>query len=180
MTLKPVLLRTPIEHLSADEASSAISDLARVLAACVEGGAGVGFVLPFSPHEAETFWRSRLAGIESGERHLLVARHDGRIAGTVMLNLSDQANGAHRAEVAKLLVHPEARRLGLASLLMKQLEVLSLALGRWLLVLDTVTGDTAEGIYPKLGYLRVGVIPEFAVSAHGDYDSTTVFYKHLK
>lgn len=180
MTFKPVLPKASIEHLSADEASLEIPDLARVLAACVEDGAGVGFVLPFSQNAAEAFWRSRLAGLESGERHLLIARHDGRIAGTVMLNLADQANGGHRAEIAKLLVHPDARRQGYAGLLMKQAEVLSLALGRWLLVLDTVTGDTAEGIYPKLGYTRVGIIPGFAVSAHGDLDATTVFYKQLK
>lgn len=180
MTARPVLFQAPIEHLSAVEASLEISDLACVLVACVEGGAGVGFVLPFSRDAAETFWRSRLAGLESGERHLLIVRHNGRIAGTVMLNLADQANGGHRAEIAKLLVHPDARRRGYASLLMKQAEVLSLALGRWLLVLDTVTGDTAEEIYPRLGYTRVGVIPEFAVSAFGAFDTTTVFYKQLK
>jgi len=169
----------PIEYLTADEAEAELAALGEVLWACVQGGAGIGFVLPFEKREAETFWQSRLPGLRAGERHLLAARVDGRIVGTVMLELASQDNGRHRAEVAKLMVHPEARRQGLSRRLLAAVESLALSLGRTLLVLDTVTGDTAEGVYPKAGYCRVGVIPGYAQAARGGLDATTVFYKQL-
>lgn len=169
----------PLALLKALEVKSELADLGAVLHACVADGAGVGFVLPFSQEAAEAFWASRLAGIKSGERFLLVARLEGRIVGTVMLELAGQDNGRHRAEVAKLLVHPGARRKGLAKQLLTALDALALSHGRTLLVLDTVTGDVAEGLYPKCGYTRVGTIPAYASSPHGDLDATTVFYKQL-
>ncbi|MEJ8475459.1 GNAT family N-acetyltransferase [Roseibium algae] len=169
----------PVELLTVSEARAGVSELGEVLRACVEDGAGVGFVLPFTQAAAEAFWASRLDGIERGERHLLVVRMEGRIVGTVMLELAQQDNGRHRAEVAKLLMHPTARRKGLARKLLGALDGLALSLSRTLLVLDTVTGDTAEGLYPQCGYIRVGVIPAYATSAHGSLDATTVFYKQL-
>lgn len=173
----PVL--PPIEILTADKAEAELASLGEVLWACVQGGAGIGFVLPFEREEAEAFWKSRLAGLRAGERHLLVARLDSKIVGTVMLELAPQDNGRHRAEVAKLMVHPQARRQGLSRKLLAAVEGLASSLGRTLLVLDTVTGDTAEGIYPKAGYSRVGVIPGYAQATRGGMDATTVFYKQL-
>ncbi|WP_346894654.1 GNAT family N-acetyltransferase [uncultured Roseibium sp.] len=179
MTKSDLSVLTQIETLSADQAEAELAALGEVLWACVQGGAGIGFVLPFEKQEAVAFWRSRLAGLGAGERHLLVARVDGRIVGTVMLELAPQDNGRHRAEVAKLMVHPEARRQGLAGKLLAAVEDLALSLARTLLVLDTVTGDTAESVYPKAGYSRVGVIPGYAQAARGGLDATTVFYKQL-
>ncbi len=178
--IKPVFSPAPpIVLLTEKQASAKMTDLGALLCACVEGGAGIGFVLPFSQSEAEAFWQSRLEGIRSGDRYLLVAFQEVGIAGTVMLELAPQDNGRHRAEIAKLMVHPKARRQGLARKLLTAAEDLALSLGRTLLVLDTVTGDTAETLYPKCGYQRVGVIPDYAMSATDGMDSTTVFYKQL-
>jgi hypothetical protein len=41
---------------------------------------------------------------------VLVARDDGRIVGTVQFELACRLNQPHRAEVAKLLVHPSRSR----------------------------------------------------------------------
>lgn len=168
-----------IKTLSAEAASGLLDPLADILIGCVEGGAGVGFVQPFSHDEAVRFWQSRLPGIERGERYLLLAMEAGKPAGTVMLELAPQDNGRHRAEVAKLLVHPDFRRRGIARKLLEALDQLALRLGRRLLVLDTVTGDTAEGLYPQCGYIRVGVIPDYARHPVEGYSATTVFYKQL-
>lgn len=175
-------LKEPVEilHCSADEFSSHVPDLAEVLFACVEGGAGVGFVLPFSKSDAEAFWRSRLDGMAAGERHTFVALSGGRAVGTVSLELAQQANGGHRADVSKMLVHPECRNRGIARQLLQALDALALSLGRTLLVLDTNTGDVAESLYPKCGYERVGVIPDYALTPEGKLAATTVFFKKLR
>lgn len=91
-----------------------------------------------------------------------------------------QDNGLHRADVAKLMVHPDHRRKGLARRLMAAVDGLASSIDRWLLVLDTVTGDRAEQLYPTCGYNMVGVIPDYAYGSHGVLDATTVFYKDLR
>jgi hypothetical protein len=51
--------------------------------------------------------------------------------------------------------------------------------GKTLLVLDTATGSDAEAIYPRLGWQRAGVIPDYALWPQGGFCDTTLFYKRL-
>jgi GNAT superfamily N-acetyltransferase len=81
--------------------------------------------------------------------------------------------------VAKLLVHRQARGAGLARLLMEEVERQAREAEKTLLVLDTVTGGIAEGLYSRLGWRRVGVIPDYALMPDGTLTPTTVFYKSL-
>ena len=52
-------------------------------------------------------------------------------------------------------------------------------LGRWLLVLDTAQAQPAEKLYQRLGYVRAGVVPDFAERSGGGFDPTVIFYKRL-
>jgi ribosomal protein S18 acetylase RimI-like enzyme len=88
-------------------------------------------------------------------------------------------NQPHRGEIAKLLVHRSARRRGIAQLLMEHAEVEARAEGKTLLVLDTVTGDDAEPLYIRLGWTRVGVIPNYALYPDGRPCATTFFWKAI-
>lgn len=170
----------PVFLLSADDLRAAVPELGGLLKACVEDGAGIGFILPMPEDKAEAFWLSRVPLLESGEAFLLALREGDEIAGVIMLMLAGQDNGRHRADVAKLMVHPRHRRKGHARRLMAAIDALALSLNRWLLVLDTVTGDRAEQLYPTCGYRKVGVIPDYAYGSHGHLDATTVFYKDLR
>jgi len=155
--------------------------LADVLHAAVHGGTGVSFFTPFSIDEARAFWVEKvLPGLREGTRRMLVAHLDERIVGTVQLELEMPPNQKHRAGVAKLLVHPEARRRGIARQLMIVLEALARAEGRTLLTLDTVTGSNAELLYTSLGYSTAGVIPRFARGAlTPELEDATFMYKEL-
>jgi len=174
------LPEAPVFLLAPAEVQEFLPELGALLKACVEDGAGIGFVLPLSEEAAIRFWQSRLPALEAREAFLMVVRAGTDIAGVVMLLLAPQDNGRHRAEVAKLMVHPDHRRKGLARRLMMAIDGLALSLGRWLLVLDTVTGDRAETLYPTCGYQKVGIIPDYAFGSHGTLDATTVFYKDLR
>lgn len=155
--------------------------LADVLHATVHAGASNGFVLPFEMTDARNFWVQKVApGVADGGRLLLVAEQDGKIAGTVQLIADMPPNQTHRADIAKLMVHPDARRQGIAKALMLELEKIASAAGRWLLVLDTKTGDAAEPLYLSMGYTIVGRIPEFARDpGEPVLQSTTILYKML-
>ena len=160
---------------------SDVEALADLLRAVVYDGAGVSFIVPFSMEDARAFWLTGVVpGLEARTRRVLTARLGGRIVGTVQLDLATPPNQRHRAEVLKLLVHPAARRRGIARALMVAVEPLARAEGRTLLTLDTWTGRPAELLYLSLGYIAAGVIPQYARgSLTTELEATTVMYKRL-
>jgi len=172
-------------------ADADIEMLADVLHAIVHSGAGVSFVVPFSMDESRAFWRDAvLPGVRAGKRRVLVARVGGavpaerddatRIVGTVQLDLAMMPNQQHRAEVCKMLVHPDWQRRGIARALMVALEAVAREEKRTLLTLDTWTGRGAERLYRSLDYTVVGVIPRFARgSTTMKLEGTTIMYKEL-
>ncbi|MET0320187.1 MAG: GNAT family N-acetyltransferase, partial [Duganella sp.] len=128
-----------------DHAALLADALSDVLVDCVEGGASVGFMLPLPRSIALGFWCGALAAAARDERVLLVAQTDGgRIVGTVQLITAQPDNQPHRADVAKMLVHRDARRSGVAGKLMAAIDDAARAAGKSVLVLDTVTGGDAE------------------------------------
>ena len=156
-----------------------IEQLADVLVDCVEGGASVSFMQPFSRDKAMAFWRRVADDVGKGARVVLVAEDASGIIGTVQLVLDLPENQPHRADVAKMLVHRRARYRGVAEKLMRALDDSAREAGRTLLVLDTVTGSIAERLYTRLGWQRVGVIPDFALWPAGGFCATTFFYRRL-
>lgn len=163
------------------EARARVADLAAILVDCVAGGASVSFLAGLTPERAAEFWRGVAEGVAAGERILLVAEDTStsRWIGTVQLILAQPENQPHRADVAKMLVHRDARRQGVGSRLMRAVDEAARAAGKTLLVLDTVTGSDAERLYEREGWVRVGVIPDYALWPDGRPCATTYFWKRL-
>lgn len=156
-----------------------VEALADVLIDCVEGGASVSFMLPLSRERALAFWRKVAHGVKAGERALLVAEDAGGICGTVQLLLDVPENQPHRADLAKMLVHSRVRRQGLGAALMRAAEDMARECGRTLLVLDAVTDGDAYRLYSRLGWVKVGDVPKFALYPEGGFCGTTYFYRDL-
>ena len=156
-----------------------LDGLAALTIDCVDGGASIGFMHPLSPAQARGFWQRVAAGVAGGERALLVAEDDQGVVGTVQLIIGQPDNQPHRADLAKLQVHRRARRQGLAEALMRAAEGMALDCGKTLLVLDTVTGSDADRLYTRLGWQRVGEVPEFALWPRGGFCPTTFFWKQV-
>jgi len=156
-----------------------IDGLARVLVDCVAGGASVGFMDGFDHDDAVAFWTAELDRVVCGDRLLFVAEgDDGEVIGTVQLVLALPPNQPHRGEITKMLVHREARRRGVGEALLRAAQDAAVAAGRSLLTLDTASAD-AERLYERLGWQRVGVIPDYALWPDGRFVDTIVFYKRL-
>jgi ribosomal protein S18 acetylase RimI-like enzyme len=161
-----------VDRLSPEE----LDDLTEVLVSCVAQGASLGFHAPLPADAARDWW----AGVPRDGVILLVAEREGRIVGTVQLQPAESENGAHRGEVAKLLVHPSWRRQGIARALMMGLEAEARATGKTLLVLDTREGDPSNDLYRALGYREAGRIPGWARDASGRPSTTVFWYKPLE
>jgi GNAT superfamily N-acetyltransferase len=114
-----------------------------------------------------------------GERAVLVAEDEhGAIIGTAQVVWAQPENQPHRADVAKMLVHRRARRLGVGAALLEAAERAAADAGKTLLVLDTASAE-AERLYERRGWQRVGNIPNFALWPDGGPCDTVVYYKRL-
>jgi GNAT superfamily N-acetyltransferase len=166
--------------LGAPIAEAALGELAAVLVDCVEGGASVSFMAPFSEIEALAFFRKVAASVEAGDTVLLAAKQDGRIVGTVQLGLDTPPNQPHRADIKKMLVHRSARGRGIGAALMAAVENEARRHGRWLLVLDTVPGENGHRLYQRAGWTETGRVPDYAMFPDGRLCDTAIMWKRLE
>jgi GNAT superfamily N-acetyltransferase len=153
--------------------------LAEILHDCVEGGASVNFVLPYSLVMARQYWSKREAGIKEGEVILFGAFVDGVLLGTVQLVLAQQPNGLHRAEISKMLVHRHARRAGLGRALLEAAETEARQQGRRLLLLDTARDSEGQKLYRACGWSEFGRVDDYALTVHGQPETAVFFTKVL-
>jgi len=168
-----------IRHLTASETGDRIADLSAVLIACVHAGASVSFMNPLTQERADAFWRAVQNNVATGMTALLIAECRGALIGTVQLVSAQPENQPHRADLAKMLVLPSARRQGVGRALVIAAETHALAIGKTLIVLDTVTGGDGERLYQSLNWTAVGVVPGYALFPDGHPCDTTIFYKRL-
>ena len=166
--------------LSPDEVEELRPQLRELVRDSVEDGASIGFVLPLADEVLDAYVSQVRDEVGREARIVIVARDGDRVDGVVQLALVAWPNAPHRAELQKLLVHTRARRRGLATRLMAEAERVALEHGRTLLVLDTITGTDAYGLYRNLGWTEVGEIPEYAGWPSGELAPTTIFFKRLR
>jgi ribosomal protein S18 acetylase RimI-like enzyme len=150
-----------------------IEELSELLIRVVEDGASIGFLPPLKLTDAAKYWENVL----NPEVILFVARINNLIVGSVQLHLCTKQNGTHRAEIAKLMTHPNYRRNGIGRSLMQKAEERAKQEGRALLVLDTREGDPSNHLYTSLDYIQAGRIPNYALSASGELHATIFYYK---
>ncbi|MES2035633.1 MAG: GNAT family N-acetyltransferase [Pseudomonadota bacterium] len=167
------------ETVTRDGLLAALPAYAELLEACVEDGASIGFLNPMPAGEAEAYWRWVADGIAAGDILMWSVEDESGVVGAIQLHPVGKPNGAHRAEIAKLMVHPRARGRGLAKQLMATAEQVARELGRRLLVLDTVEGSVADGLYRRLGWTEAGKIPDYALKSGGGSEPTVVFWKQI-
>lgn len=163
-----------IQTLTGDAAT--ITRLGEILTQTVAAGGSVHFMDPAPADQAQAYWREALA--DEG-RVVLGGFVDGRLEGTVTLYLDTPPNQPFRAEIWKLMVAPAARGQGIARALMVEAERLAAARGRTLLNLDTAVEGGASELYESLGWVRAGVIPDYAFKPQGGLVGTAIYYKAL-
>lgn len=169
-----------VEALDAAAAASAERVLSDLLVACVAEGASLEFLPPLAPDRARAFWKQAATAVAAGTRVLLAAWHEGRLAGSVTLDLATAENQPHVAAVQKLLVDPALRRAGIGRALMRRAEQAARAHGRSILALDTRAGSAAEALYRAEGWTELGSIPGFERDVAGSAADTVFFWKPLQ
>ncbi len=168
-----------IRRLDADATLAAAAELGAILKDCVDGGASVSFMADMTLEEAVAFWTGVAMSQATDHRSVLVAEDAEGPLGVVEVIRAGTPNQPHRGDVAKMLVHRRGRRRGVGEALMRAAEDAARDMGLSLLVLDTVEGGVAERLYARLGWVRVGAIPDYALMPDGALCATVVFYKRV-
>lgn len=150
-------------------------ELSNLLIRVVEDGASVGFLPPLQLSVAKDYWVNLL----NPDVMLFVAKINEDIVGSIQLHLCNKQNGGHRAEIGKLMTHPEYRRKGIGLSLMNKAEEQAKQENRSLIVLDTREGDPSNNLYKMMKYIVAGHIPNYAKSSDGDLHTTVFYYKNL-
>jgi ribosomal protein S18 acetylase RimI-like enzyme len=171
---------TSVTRLAAlTDSAEVIAALSDILVEVVANGGSVSFMHPLARDVAADFWKDSLARSRSGGRVVLGAWEGDDLIGTVTLDLATPPNQPHRAEIAKLMTRVSRRGRGVARSLMLEAERIAVERGRTLLVLDTAAEGGAAGLYERLGYHRVGVIPGYALKPHGGLCGTIIYFKPI-
>ena len=170
-----------IEAIDRSSYDDAIEGLGALLKDAIDGGASVNFVAGVTREQTEGWWAARAPRVADGTITVFVARDaGGRIVGSTLIERSANPNSPHRAEIGKVIVDRSMRRQGLAKALMQAAEDRARVEGRWMLILDTVTGSAAAALYESLGWVTVGTIPGYALNVDGVPEAATYYYKDLR
>lgn len=168
-----------LSPLTATDLLDHAAGLGELLADAVADGASVGFMAGFTAEQGADWWRGLAAPVKDGQLLLWAALDGSRVLGTVQLRLTGYPNGRHRADLAKLLVHRDARGQGLGRRLLELAEREAAAHGVTLLLLDTQTDSPAEHLYRAAGWTDFGTVPDHAADPAGVLRPTTFFHKAL-
>ena len=158
-----------------------LKELSKILIDTVADGAAISFLHPVTAKQAQTFWQQDVfPEVVANRRALLAAFRGQTLLGTVQLITAMPPNQPHRAEIAKMMVHPSARRQGIGrNMLLAALDH-ARALGKTNVTLDTRTGDVSQSLYAAVGFQVAGVIPDFALDPGGQtLHPTTYMFKRL-
>lgn len=156
-----------------------IAALSALLIETVAAGGSVSFMHPLALEDAAAFWTKSLAVADTGGRVILGAFEGDGLVSTVTLHLDCPPNQPHRGEIAKMMTRVDRRGRGIARSLMLEAERIAVERGRTLLTLDTATDEGAGPFYEKLGFTKVGVIPDYAYKPHGGLCGTIIYYKRI-
>ncbi len=168
-----------VEALDAAAAASAERLLTDLLVTCVAEGASLEFLPPLPRDRAAAYWKGVSAAVATGQRVLLAAWHEGRLAGSVTIEMVASENQPHVAGFQKLMVDPAARRAGIGRALLRRAEQAARAHGRRLAMLDTRRGSAAETLYRAEGWNELGAVPGFEVDGDRQPRDTVFFWKAL-
>src|SRR5450830_549794 len=89
--LSEATMSISLRHFSSTDILVRLPELGALLQDCVHDGASIGFILPFDASASQAFWTDNvLPAVARGVRLLLVAEVDGRVAGAVQLDRSEE------------------------------------------------------------------------------------------
>jgi acetyltransferase len=165
-----------VRQLEPDEARARTRELAAFLREALEAGMALG---QLAGGDTEQAVAETIGALEPGRRLLFGAFRGDELVGTAQLERAGAANGRHRAEVQRVVVRADAQRQGVGRELMRAVEAAATGGEITLLWLTTHDRTPACAFYERLGYERLGVMPDYSRRPTGELWPGAFYYRLL-
>jgi acetyltransferase len=168
-------------RLVADPGPDAVAELAALWLAVTRTGGAVGFVQDAPAAELRAAAAAVIDDVRAGRQQLFEIRTGtpGVLAGTVFLRRGVGTVFEHRADVLRLMVHPDLAGRGWGRALLTAAVEHAASSGLELLLLSTRGGTGLPALYARLGWTRVGVVPGGLRLAPDDARDEHLFFRRL-
>jgi ribosomal protein S18 acetylase RimI-like enzyme len=123
-------------------------------------------------------YRDTVAALDD-QRILLVAEEGNEVLGMAQLVSSRATNADHRAEIQRVGVAAKARGRGVGRQLMTAVEWAARERGLTLLWLTTHDGSDACSFYERIGYTKLGVMPNYSRRPDGTLWPGAYYFREL-
>jgi ribosomal protein S18 acetylase RimI-like enzyme len=168
-----------IVELDADAVDAHLDELAQLLLDAHASNMALGLASPLTRERAREAYRQTAARLAPGARVLLGALDGDTVIGAVHIARAEAENGRHRAEIQRLVVSAGRRGAGIGRELLEAAVERARAMGLGLLWLTTHEGTGADEAYQRLGWTRLGVIPDYATLPDGSLAGNAYYYLRL-
>ena len=146
-----------------DETTQLLDDL-------IANGAPLGWLSP-PPREEIAEMLSRIATAPDGSAALLVARHEGRLAGVGYWARYERPTFARHADLVLLAVGSRWQGAGIGRRLCEELVATARRAGVEKLTIDFRADNVrAQSLYESIGFRRYGVLGDFVVAGGQRFD----------
>lgn len=136
-----------------------VTALTALWIAATRAGGAVGFPADAPAQEIRAAAAESVEEVRAGHQEMLAIGSDADLVGTVFLRPGTGPRTAHRADVLRLMVHPDRQRRGLGTALLDAAVARAAARGLEQLLLSARGGTTLPAFYLAQGWTEVGVFP---------------------
>ena len=168
-----------IRELDAADVRAHADALGRLLLDAHAVNMALGLPGPLTAASARAAYLEAADRLEHDRRLLLAAFDGDEVVGAVQLDRAG-GNGTHRAELRRLVVRADRRGRGVGRELLAAAVARARAAGITLLWLTTHADSVAEQVYTRLGWSRVGEIPNWAQLPDGTLSPNALFYLEVE
>jgi GNAT superfamily N-acetyltransferase len=155
-------------HLVSEVGPQAAASLGTLWTAVTRAGGAVGFAPDAPEEDIRAAAEQAIEDVRAGREQLFVLDADGVLVGAVFLRRGAKATVRHRADVVRLMVHPDLQGRGWGKALLDAVVAHATAIGLEQLLLSARGGTTLPEFYAKQGWRQVGLFPDALRIGPGD------------
>ncbi|HLU55132.1 MAG TPA: GNAT family N-acetyltransferase [Pseudonocardia sp.] len=144
------------------------ASLGALWTAVTRAGGAVGFAPDAPEADIREAAEQAVADVRAGRAQMFALTRGDDLVGTVFLRRGEKATVRHRADVVRLMVHPDLQGRGWGKALLDAAVAHATALGLEQLLLSARGGTTLPDFYEKLGWRQVGRFPDALRIGPGD------------
>jgi ribosomal protein S18 acetylase RimI-like enzyme len=170
---------THSRRVAPGEADAIAPALAALHEDAFRAGMALGMLESIGRDGLERAYREAVATLDD-DRALVVAELGGEIVAMAQVTRSSAMNAEHRAEIQRVVVADAARGRGVGRELMAAIERAAGELEITLVWLTTHDASDACAFYEAIGYVRMGVMPDYSRRPDGTPAAAAFYFKELR